>query len=349
MKKVFIIIIILSLFIALLGGCFGEKVRNMLNVREQENTESKKIEPNKPVQQPFVKQTDERPFAVMIDNEGKARKRHEGLDKAYIIYEMVAEGGETRLMALFKGTNPTAIGPVRSARHYFVHYALENDAVYVHYGWSPLAQRAISELGVSNINGITGRDGSCFWRNPKRRGDWQNAFTNIKRLKERAEKKGYRSTTKVQEFAYNLVDTDLVGGSPAKDIKLRYNSNRSVEYIYDAEKKLYKRFQGSKLHTNTSGNIQYSGKNIIISFVKSYDLNDGPDTNGVNKGRQQMDDIGEGKGYLITNGKSIEIEWKKLSLQTKTEYRDMNGKEIVLNNGQTWIQLVPVASKVTIN
>ena len=347
MKKVLAIISILILTIALFSGCFGKKNQPAFNVQDQNKPESSQTEKNKPQPQPFVAQTGERPFAVMIDNEGKARARHEGLDKAYIIYEMVAEGGETRLMALFKGTNPTAIGPVRSARHYFVHYALENDAIFVHFGWSPLAQKAIPQLGVNNINGITGTDGSSFWRNPKSKYDWQNAFTSIEKLKERSVKKGYSNTTKVQEFTYNSVDTDLASGALANDVKLKYN-NRGVEYVYDAASKLYKRFQGSKRHTDTSGKIQYSAKNIVISFVKSYDLNDGPDNNGVNKGRQQVNDVGEGKGYLITNGKSIEITWKKSSLKAKTEYRDMSGKEITLNNGQTWIQLVPGESKVTI-
>jgi hypothetical protein len=348
MKKVIAIISILILALALFSGCFGKKTQPADKVQEEKKVEKNQTEQNKPAQQPIVAQTDERSFAVMIDNEGKARARHEGLDKAYIIYEMVAEGGETRLMALFKGTNPTAIGPVRSARHYFVHYALENDAVFVHFGWSPLAQKAIPQLGVNNINGISGTDGSSFWRKPKSKYDWQNAFTSMEKLKERAAKKGYSNTTQVQEFAYNSVDTDLVSGASANNVKLKYNNYRNVEYVYDAASKLYKRFQGSKAHTDTSGKIQYSAKNIIISFVKSYDLNDGPDTNGVNKGRQQVNDVGEGKGYLITNGKSIEITWKKSSLKAKTEYRDMSGKEITLNNGQTWIQLAPSASKVTI-
>ena len=80
----------------------------------------------------------DRPIAVMIDNHKDAWSQS-GLQDAYMVYEIVVEGGETRLMALFKGVNVDKIGPVRSASHYFVDYAMENDATYVHFGQSPQA------------------------------------------------------------------------------------------------------------------------------------------------------------------------------------------------------------------
>ena len=96
----------------------------------------------------------DRPIAVMIDNH-KAALPQAGLNNAYLVYEIIVEGGESRLMALFKGQDLAKIGPVRSARHYFLDYALENDAIYVHFGWSPKAQSDISQLGVDNINFLT--------------------------------------------------------------------------------------------------------------------------------------------------------------------------------------------------
>ena len=73
---------------------------------------------------------------------------------SYIIYEMVVEGGITRYLALFKDVNVERIGTIRSSRHYYLDYALENDAIYVHWGWSEFAQRDISTLGINNINAI---------------------------------------------------------------------------------------------------------------------------------------------------------------------------------------------------
>ena len=90
----------------------------------------------------------DRPIAVMIDNHNDAWPQA-GIQKAYMVYEIVVEGGETRLMALFKGTEIEKIGPVRSARHYFLDYAMENDAIYVHFGWSPQAQSDIKKYTIN--------------------------------------------------------------------------------------------------------------------------------------------------------------------------------------------------------
>ena len=104
---------------------------------------------------------DDRPVAVMINNNHVAWP-HAGLNDAYLAYEILAEGGITRIMALFKDKDTEKIGSVRSARPYYLDYALENDAIYVHYGWSDKAKSDISSLGVDNINGLTAS--SVFWR-----------------------------------------------------------------------------------------------------------------------------------------------------------------------------------------
>ena len=114
------------------------------------------------VKEPKIFKGNDRPIAVMIDNH-KGAMPQAGLNDAYLVYEIIVEGGESRLMALFKGANLDKIGPVRSSRHYFLDYALENDAIYVHFGWSPQAQSDITKLGVNNINGIS-ESSTSFWR-----------------------------------------------------------------------------------------------------------------------------------------------------------------------------------------
>ena len=101
------------------------------------------LKEEEPEQPKSIFEGNDRPIAVMIDNH-KGAWPQVGLNSAYSVYEIIVEGGETRLMALFKGVDLEKIGPVRSARHYFLDYALENDAIYVHYGWSPKAQSDIS-------------------------------------------------------------------------------------------------------------------------------------------------------------------------------------------------------------
>ena len=93
-----------------------------------------------------------RPYAVMINNIKTVWGYQCGLQDAYMVYEIIVEGGYTRLMALFKDKSLERIGSIRSSRHYFLDYALENDAIYVHFGWSPQAQSDMKKLGVNNIN-----------------------------------------------------------------------------------------------------------------------------------------------------------------------------------------------------
>ena len=127
---------------------------------------------------PNIFSGDSRPIAVMIDNEKPAWQNHGGLNSAYMLYEFIIEGGETRIMAFFKNVMPDYIGPVRSARHYFLDYAMEHDAIFTHFGWSPKAQSDIKTLGINNINGIYD---SFYWRVPPK-SSYHNAITKMENI-----------------------------------------------------------------------------------------------------------------------------------------------------------------------
>ena len=106
------------------------------------NDEQPVEEPEKTVQ---IYSGTDRPIAVMIDNNTNAWPQA-GVNDAYMIYEIRVEGGETRLMALFKNVDLDKIGPVRSSRHYFLDYVMENDAMYAHFGASYIATEQIPQL-----------------------------------------------------------------------------------------------------------------------------------------------------------------------------------------------------------
>ena len=135
-----------------------------------------------------------RPFAVMINNNKAVWGYQAGLQDAYITYEMIVEGGITRMMALFKDKDTQRIASVRSSRHYYLDYVLENDALYAHIGWSPRAQSDISSLGINNINAD---NSSAFtWDNNLRKVAREHrAYTTIEKLKAAAEKRGSRTTS----------------------------------------------------------------------------------------------------------------------------------------------------------
>lgn len=320
----------------LLTGC-GKKAEekpetndNALEITETDNTSE------------FYKtitEGNERPIAVMIDNDNSSAWPQSGLDKAYKVYEIIVEGGATRFMALFKNTDCEKIGPVRSSRHYFLDYVLENDAIYVHYGWSPKAANDISALGINKINGVLGGDGNIFWRERKYSGDWHSAYTNIEKIKDMANNKNYRNTTDKKITGINK-EFEEISGSDAKNITLPYSGMYKVYYTYDASIKAYKRKMNSTEHKSADGTY-YTATNIIIQYANNFPLGDGSP-------RQDVTTVGSGEGYFITGGKCIPITWQKSSRSSETVYKTQDGKDIELNPGTTWINIISPATKAII-
>ena len=148
------LIIILVILVITAGGVLAYKIiKDKDTNTEQVANENDVLVANVEEKQVQIFKGNDRPIAVMIDNHSGAWPQA-GLQDAYMVYEIVVEGGETILMALFKGTNPEKIGPVRSARHYFIDYAMENDAIYTHFGQSPQAESDIKKYSINDINGI---------------------------------------------------------------------------------------------------------------------------------------------------------------------------------------------------
>ncbi|MCX7921637.1 MAG: DUF3048 domain-containing protein [Clostridia bacterium] len=284
-----------------------------------------------------------RPVAVMIDNEGTKSLPQGGLNNAQVIYEMVAEGGETRLMPVFWGTDPKLVGPVRSSRHYFLDYSMEHDAIYVHFGWSPMAKRDISKLKINNINGVA-NGGEIFWDLTRDRYNWQDSYTSMEKVLSYAKRVKYRANTdKKHVFTYNKSDMELSSGKSASKISLAYSASYKAGFTYDGVKNSYLRFRKGQPQIERVSGKQLEAKNIIIQLVKSGTIL------GDDKGRQQLINLGKGRGWFITNGKAVEITWSKESRASQTKYIDKNGNAVVLNPGQTWVQIVPEYGKVTID
>ena len=343
-KKVIIPILIAILIIDL--GLFSASIyNNYLSKNEKKPTEppakdmqieKENEQENKEIQ---IFKGNDRPIAVMIDNE-KPAWPHAGLNDAYLLYEIIIEGGESRIMALFKGKDTEKVGPVRSARHYFLDYVMENDAQYVHFGWSPKAQSDIQEYNINNINGVTG-DSKIFWREGNKV-SYHNAFTSIENIVSRAKEKKYRLTSEDEGvFKYSPKEINLENGQDANIIKIKYSALQNVTYKYNAETKLYERYMRGIEHKDRETGEFFVAKNIIVCYVKNGLLDDPED-----KGRQELYNIGTGEGLFITNGKCIDITWNKEKRETKTKYYDKNKKEIVLNDGITWVQIVPIDNKV---
>ena len=256
-----------------------------------------------------------RPFAVMINNISVARPLQSGLQDAYLMYEIIVEGGISRYLALFMDQSTERIGSIRSARHYFLDYALENDAIYVHHGQSPQAQSDFSKLGIERVVVDNSKTG---WRDKERN---KNYLLN---------------------YSADEIDmSSLEGSSSANKISLVYSSGTKVYYEYDESNKYYLRSTEIGPHTDYVTKQQYHFKNIIAYQVDNYTINDGE-----NKGRQDIKNIGSGSGYYFSDGYMIPIKWKKDSRSSQTKYTYEDGTELKVNDGNTFIQIVPSSGSI---
>ncbi len=310
------------------------------------NTPPKKKENPKLVPQETLKIVDinsnKRPLAVMIDN-NIGDERHAGLQNSFVNYEIIVEGGLSRIMAIYKDEENTLIGPVRSSRHYFLDYALEYDAIYTHFGWSPKAEEDIKNLNVENINGMI--DSTPFARD-KNIPAPHNVFTAATKLREYSDAKGYSQTTNswkvlnysTKEINLNKKTKNTENLLVANKVTMTYSYNQTRSYIYDDNNKNYLRFMNGKEHIDRDTNNQLNYKNIIIMRVENNSMD--------SEDRQDLKTVGEGTGYYMTNGYALPINWTKESRTSKTKYRYEDGTEVKINDGNTFIQIVPISNDI---
>ena len=348
MKK-FILVLLSLLMVNSFTGC--SKKEEVITPTEEETppvVEEKKL-------QIINEDSNSRVIAVQINNHNQARPNHAGLQDAFVVYEAIVEGGITRILAFFKDQTTTKIGSVRSSRPYFLDYVLENDAIYVHFGFSEQARKDIASLGINNINGLYD---SAFWRDNSLNVNYEHkAFTNMENINSMIARKGYRNTSNqktVLNYSVDEIDikeeksTTLEDGTvqttitnAANIITIPYSYYMTVRYDYDATNKVYYRNANGVPHVDAITKDQYHFKNIIITKIKNYTTNEGG-------GRQALENIGTGTGYYITNGHVKEITWFKDSRSAQTVYKYLDGTEITVNDGNTFIQIVPINSDITI-
>lgn len=279
-----------------------------------------------------------RPVAVMFDNHPRARWQA-GLSKAEVVYEFLVEYPYTRYMGIFLLNEPAHIGPIRSARPYFITALLEYDPIYVRVGGSEAAKADVRNLKIADIDGLASSS-KVFWRYYKTgKKIPNNMYSSMEAIRKEQKRRNYRQTGNYQGFKFNEEDSSIEG-KDAKTVIVRYNKQNTTKYVYDDKEKVYKRYKDGKLHVDELDNSPIIAKNIIIQKARTKVID--------NEGRLSIDLVGEGKGIYITNGKAMEITWKKDSRRSRTVFYDSSKNEIRLNPGVTWIQVTKLNTSITI-
>ena len=276
-----------------------------------------------------------RPLAIMVENSPMARPQS-GLAKADLIYEALAEGGITRFMAIYYGGDAEQVGPVRSARPYYLARAMEYDALYVHSGGSPEALAQLKEPGVAHLDQF--RNNTPFWRSKQRKAP-HNLYGDTLKMRKAAQQKYPRWKGDIPVFDFLDEGQENPNGQPAKTLTINYSIKSSqVKYEYNDGEHKYYRFTGGKAHQDAVTAKQLTADNIIVQFTGTKVI-DG-------EGRQKVSMVGKGTGYLFTGGQRYQLKWAKDTLHSATRYSLAEGGRLLLKPGQTWIQVVPLGTKL---
>ncbi|OGE19045.1 hypothetical protein A3D83_00120 [Candidatus Daviesbacteria bacterium RIFCSPHIGHO2_02_FULL_41_10] len=299
-----------------------------------------------------------RPLAVMVENHTESRPQS-GLSAADVVYEAVAEGGITRFMAVYYcSLGDIQVGPVRSARTYYLDWLGEYDALYAHVGGAntPGPADALGQIikySVKDLNQFS-IGFPVFWRDYQRLGrsvaTEHTMYSTTAKLWAVGAKRGYTAT---DSAGVNWSDKftpwkfkDDKGGGITSNITVNFWESQQgyeVNWTYDPAVNLYKRKNGGSPHMDLNNNTQLGAKVIVVQFEKESNANDGYPGNV----HLLYGTTGTGKALFFQDGGVIEGKWIKAKRLTRTKYVDAAGKEIEFNRGQIWIQTVPEGSKVS--
>lgn len=294
------------------------------------------------------------PLAVMIENHPDARPQI-GLAEASIIYEAITEGGITRFMAIYGPSLPEKVGPVRSARTYFIDWLSEFNAYYAHVGGNLDALEKIQADGILDLDEFAlGK--TAYWREFQAgKATEHTMYASPEKLYAAAKVKGWSlKIDKLNAFKFkktkttkDISDTDSslpTSTAGSADITIDFSSpTYQVVWRYDPTSNKYLRSMAGLPHKDQKTGDQLSAGNIIIQSVERWEA-----LTRINENGWAMKTIGEGKAKVFTGGKEIEATWKKANRLGRTMFYDATGKEIEFTPGPFWYEIVPpdVFSKI---
>lgn len=274
------------------------------------------------------------PLGIMVENHPDARPQS-GLDKASVVYEAVAEGGITRFLALFGTYEAEKVGPVRSARTYYVDWAEGYDAYLAHVGGNIDALDKIAADHVLDLDQF--RYSTPYWREKNGNvASEHTMYTSTTKLREQASKNKYETANNFT--VYKFKDDAAATDRPASQ-KVTVNFSQSTYqavFQYDQATNSYKRFMAGTAHNDRVTGAQLDPKNIVVMTVARKAT-----VTRINEAGYNMTTEGSGVAKFYIDGKETTGTWKKESKDAREIFYDSAGAEVVFDRGQLWISVIP--------
>ncbi|MEI5907368.1 DUF3048 domain-containing protein [Bacillus spongiae] len=332
-KKAFLIMSV-TLFVS---GCRSDEelseAENGDNVQQKPNEEQLPLEEE--IVEEFVfpltgevtgEQTNQRSVAVMINNHPKARPQS-GLHEADIVYEILAEGDITRLLAIYQSSLPDVVGPIRSARDYFIDIAKGYNSMYIAHGYSPEAKSMLEDGVIDHINGIQ-YDGTLFHREDFRVAP-HNSYITKNNLLKGADQLGYNMEGSPASLMFRTDEKELIEGN-VSTFAVSYYENPSFTSKYQYVAGNYERWVNGEQTLDLETESPVHLKNVLIVEVPHATID--------SAGRRELSLTSGGNGLLFQNGEMKEITWKN----EKGLIVPYNGDEQAkLVPGKTWVHVIP--------
>jgi hypothetical protein len=293
-----------------------------------------------------------KPLLVIIENYIDARPQA-GLYNADLVYETLAESGITRFLAVFWGKGAEKVGPIRSLRTYLLDWAAEYDdppiANIGQAGYEPWEEVIVPEADARsyiqkyNVKSFSWYGRNVFWRDTDKYNEgiaWEHvAYSETETLWNDAKTLGWNGPSKITPLKFKR-DSAKEQRPLSQTIEIAFLSlgadTYRVRWEYDKDLNTYLRYLAGAPHEDENNNKQIQAKNVIIQYCAYHQTGD-------KNGRHYYDTIGSGTVQIFRDGKMQEGTWEKTDRTSRTLFRDSLGKQIKLNRGQIWIEVVPVS------
>lgn len=270
---------------------------------------------------------------IMIENSPDARPQA-GLKDAGVVFEAIAEGGITRFLTLFQEAQPDYVGPIRSARPYYLQWLQGFDAAIAHVGGSPEALAKIRSDGIKDLD--QSFNAGSYQRVSNRYAP-HNVYTSLAKLIELAKSKGFTSST----FTSLLRKAEAPAATPtAKSINLAISGPLyKVHYDYEAASNSYLRSQAGTPHKDERSGQQIKPK-VVVALVM-------PQGIAADRIHTSYNTLGSGVVFIFQDGAVTQGTWSKANDKEQFRFTDAAGAPLGLNPGQTWFTAVGLATYVT--
>ena len=283
------------------------------------------------------------PMAIMVDDNKVARPQS-GISSASIVYQAPADGGEDRYMFVFQEGTASAIGPVRSARPYYVYWADEYKALLGHFGGDSQTRHFVIPANakyIYNMDALSG--GGCAYHRVTTLPSPHNAFTATSTLIDCLGIRKYPTTYQNLPTRPFRPDSDPVGRPKAQTISIAYRTGL-VGYQFQPGSDSYLRLVNGQPEIDPANNMHVYARNVVVMYQTLT-----TDYSEPRHARPVVHNVGSGKVLIFQEGREIIGTWKKTSNTALTRFYDSSGKEIPMLRGEIFIQSIPTTYKVTVS